>query len=214
MKKTGFILSVLALLAGGYGQAQEILVKDLDGDNIMDTIRIEIVRVDENENSARIICFLSSRQFEKIQSQIAITYTTMGLTVVELKILPTKNGFEFYSSFSYQGFHEEKAQFRYDRKTEKIQLIGMARTSTGNADRHREGKSSVNLLTGDYIGDWYLLEPNLDKLIKIPTIKTKMDFGKIYLEDFDGYILADFSATCNKLRYEQERKIIEKMYPQ
>jgi len=206
MKKTVMILSALAFIAGSL-QAQEILIKDLDGDGITDTVRIKESKIDDENSLARFICLLSSHRFEEIKSQ-PINIPHFANTVVEVGVTSTKSGFEIFTNEAFMGFREQKAQFRFDRQTGKMQLIGMTNASSGNAEGDDKGKSSVNLLTGDYIGDWYLLEPNLEKLVKIPTIKAKMNFGKIYFEDFIN-TLFKYEKECNELRYEQQRKVIE-----
>lgn len=59
----------------------------------------------------------------------------------------------------------------------------------GNATNDGGGEASINLLTGEYVGNWHYFDhlANNEKgmLVKIPTIKAKMQFKKIYLEDFD-----------------------------
>ena len=199
------------------------MVKDLDGDSIMDTVRIEYFvhprYISENmiisdnfhicdtisENYSYIVCLLSSRQFEKMYSRKMMN-DFGGNNGTDYYITPTRSGFEYFEQYTRNGI---KAQFRYDKQTEKIQLIGMSCYDNGLfADKCDKGKSSVNLLTGDYIGDWLLYEFNLDKMVKIP-IKTKMDFKTIYLEDFSDDILSDFYIKSDELRYEQKRKIIE-----
>lgn len=103
------------------------------------------------------------------------------------------------------------AQFRFEKKEKRIRLIGMSRYEFGNAVNDGSGESSVNLLTGDYIGDWNYFDhfANNEKgeLIKIPTIKTKMVFRKIYLKDFTDEIPYDFTSKCAEL-YEKH-KIVE-----
>lgn len=200
-------LIIILLIVTSNVFAQGELVKDLDGDGIKDTIRIEYVLQNDivSENHSYILCRLSSRQFEEMRSQkIFIDY--WSFLEIRSGITSTRNGFEFFVNYTRNG---EKAQFRYDKQTQKIQLIGMSRYEIGlHAEGDGKGKSSVNLLTGYYIGDWYALSPETDKLLKIPTIKVKMDFGKIYLEDFNEDVLSDYASRCSDLRYEQKVKIL------
>ena len=205
--------------------AQEILVKDLDGDGVMDTVRFEytvrpLSHIYENriisdnvhicdtisKDYLRIVCLLSSRQFEKMYSREIWSNFWECCNETDYYITPTCNGFEYHAQYTH---YVAKAQFRYEKQTGKIQLIGMSSYDTGRADGDGKGKSSVNLLTKNFIGDWNLLEPNLDKIVKIPTIETKMDFGKIYLESFNDEILSDYYMKSDELRNEQATKIVE-----
>jgi len=221
MRKTAIILSTLFSLLQTL-QAQ-ILVKDLDYDGVMDTVFIECVvhrsylpetvssskflQISDtvSENYSRIVCLLSSRKFEKIYSRKILIDFWNGYGI-DCYITPTHNGFEYFVQYTRNG---DKAQFRYNKQTGKVQLIGMSSYDIGRADGNGKGTSSINLLTGNCIGNWYLLEYNLDKLIKIPTIKAKMNFGEIYIEDFNDDTLADYTQQCDSLRYEQGMKIIE-----
>ena len=239
MRKLVIILNILTFLGNAAAQndveeiveawyKDNILVKDLDGDGIMDTVRLEYFihpsQINEywaiydnyhicdtvSESHICLVCLLSSQQFEKMYSQILdFGFETLSLTARDYKVTATRNGFEYAFGQAYMGYHVQSAQFRYDNRVGKMQLIGMSHESTGNAEKDGRGKSSVNLLTGDHIGDWLMYEYNLDRLVKMPTIRTKMDFGKIYLEDFCGSTLADFYRQTDKLRYEQSRNIIE-----
>lgn len=206
MKKTITALFFSILFASG-AFAQDKLIKDLDGDGIKDTVCIAtyILQCDSTgENHTKIICCLSSQQFQEIQSEkIMIDYWTFF--EIQSGLVSTKNGFEFYVDYTRDGL---KGQFRYNKQKKKIQLIGMSRYETGDADGDRKGKSSVNLLTNEHIGDWCVYDYNLDKLFKVPTIKTKMFFGTIYLEEFSDETLLDYSRRCQHITYERKMKLI------
>jgi len=188
-------------------EAQNQLVKDLDGDGVKDTVNIVtyIFECDSaNENHTKIICRLSSLQFQEIQSEkIMIDYWTFF--EIQSGLVSTKNGFEFYVNYTRDSL---KGQFRYNKKMKKIQLIGMSRYEIGDSDGDNKGKSSVNLLTNKHIGYWQMYDYNLDKLFKVSTIKTKMDFGTIYLEDFSDETLLDYSERCQHVTYERKMKLI------
>lgn len=162
---------------------QDKVVKDLDGDATMDTVYVDVRR-------SRIICQLSSKKFHEIQSsEIEILNDQAGIRA-------TKNGFEFFNDWMRAGYNN---QFRYDSRTKKIQLIGMSRYEFGNAANDGSGQSSVNLLTGDYIGNWNYYDMDKEELIPIPTIKTKMVFSKIYLETFSDKSYFDYADKCAAL---------------
>jgi hypothetical protein len=118
-----------------------------------------------------------------------------------------KNGFYFNINFMRGG---HKNQFRYYNKTKRIQLIGMSRYQFGNAANDGSGESSVNLLTSDYIGDWNYFDHNKTVLIKIPTIKTKMVLGKVYLEDFSEETYFGFAKKCEELYHTRKQREMQK----
>ena len=84
----------------------------------------------------------------------------------------------------------------------------MSRYEFGNAVNDGSGESSVNLLTGDYIGNWnyydHLANNEAGELVKIPTIKTKMKFKVIHLEDFGEDVYFDYGERCAALYYKQK----------
>ncbi len=161
------------------------LIKDIDFDTIKDTIYVD------NEKST-IVCILSSKNNKKIES------LPIGLLNERSGIVDAKNGFKFNNDWMRAGYSN---QFRYDKRTKKIRLIGMSRYEFGNAANDGSGESSVNLLTGNYIGNWNHYDLNKDKLVKLPSIKTKMHFNKVYLESFDDGVYFGYSEKCSKLYY-------------
>jgi hypothetical protein len=161
MKKTIAILTLIICANLSFGQNK--LVKDIDHDGKNDTIFIDVKK-------STIVCKLSILNYESVSSKpIEILNEPSG-------VIETKNGFAFFNDWMRAGY---KNQFRYNSKTKKIQLIGMNRYAFGNAANDGSGESSVNLLTGDYIGNWNYYDMGKDSLIKIPTIRTKMKFKTI-----------------------------------
>jgi hypothetical protein len=189
-------LSILALTLPYFVYAQDKLVKDLDGDSKADTVLIDA-------DNSKIICRLSSKHFGREQSQPIdpdILNETSG-------IKSTKSGFEFYNNWMRAGYTN---QFRYDTFVKKIRLIGMSRFEFGNAANDGSGESSINLLTGDYIGDWSYYDDRKQKLEKIPTIKTKMPFPVTYLESFSDKTYFDYADKCASLFNQQKTKLLKK----
>ncbi len=191
--KTTFIIVLLMALQTTF--AQEKLVKDVDFDSVNDTVYIDKVK-------SVIVCKLSTQQFRPIESKpVEINEHSF--------ISESKKGFEFSYPEMRSGF---SAQFRYDKKQKKIRLIGMGKYSLGNIVGDESGKSSVNLLTNKYIGNWNyyddLANNEKGELVKIPTIKTKMNFGKIYLENFEETIAEDYGKRCAELQTKHEEKSI------
>lgn len=189
------LISSLLLFVISTISAQQKLIKDIDFDGINDTIYID-------ETEALIVAKLSTHQFKKIKSQ------TLEITPQSF-IEPTKNGFEFQNNWMRAGYAN---QFRYEKKEKRIRLIGMSRYEFGNAANDGSGESSVNLLTNDYIGEWnyfdHLANNEQGELVKIPPIKTKMKFDKIYLEDFSDGSYSEFSIKCSELYHVNKEKEI------
>ena len=94
-----------------------------------------------------------------------------------------------------------------------MQLVQISRTDYdlsyskyGKEGRHGSGKSSINLLTNQYIGDFYAVKN--EKLLKLPTIKKKMILPETYLDTFSGIFLFQFEDKCIKF-FEKAKKEIE-----
>lgn len=194
MKRLIFYILILMI---SLVNAQEKLISDIDFDGINDTIYID-------ENEAVIVAKLSTQKFKKIKSQpLEITPQSF--------IERTKNGFQFVNHWMRAGYAN---QFRYEKKEKRIRLIGMSRYELGNAANDGSGESSVNLLTNDYIGEWnyfdHLANDEKGELVKIPIIKTKMQFEKTYLEDFSDGSYFQFAKRCSELYYKHKEKEIAK----
>ena len=190
------LLQILILISScNFLTAQDQLLKDIDFDSVKDSIFLD-------RKDSVIICKLSSKDF-KVQKSKPIEY----LNEISSGLSETKNGFELNNNWMRSGY---SAQFRFEKKEKRIRLIGMSRYEFGNAVNDGSGESSVNLLTGDYIGDWnyfdHLADNENGELIKIPTIKTKMVFRKIYLEDFNDEIPYNFTSECAQL-YEKYESV-------
>lgn len=189
-----FLLVFLFIVLQTTAYSQDKLVKDLDNDGIKDTVYFDTER-------SVIICQLSTQQFRKIESK---PLENMGDAS---GVKDAKGGLYFNENWMRAGYSN---QFRYDAKTKKIQLIGMSRYEFGNAANDGSGESSVNLLTGKYIGNWNYFDQEKVKLIAIPEIKTKMDFGKIYLEGFSDATYFKFAEKCSDLYNEKKKEMIKK----
>lgn len=191
MKK---LLLILALtIFSGVAFAQKKFIKDLDNDGVKDSVYIHLEK-------STIICKVSTLNFKVIESK------PIGLLNVQSGIIDAKNGFIFFNDWMRAGY---KNQFRFNAKTKKMQLIGMSKYAFGNAANDGSGESSVNLLTGDYIGNWNYYDLEKDKLIKIPSIKTKMNFKVVNLEDFSEETYFDYDKKCVEL-YQKHKEITMK----
>lgn len=179
------LFSVIQIIAFG----QEKLVKDIDNDGVKDVVCV-------GPEELTIDCKLSTKKFKRISSE-----------PIEILNLPsgfkkTKNGFEFFNNWMRAGY---KCQFRYNSKTKKIQLIGISLYEFGNAANDGSGEGSINLITGDYIGDWNYWDSKKNELIKIPTIKTKMKTKAVNLEDFSDAIYFSYSLKSADLYYKYKK---------
>ncbi|MFB9077988.1 hypothetical protein ACFFLS_04880 [Flavobacterium procerum] len=187
MKKITTIFALIILVNYSFGQKK--LIKDIDFDGKEDTVFIDSVK-------STIVCKLSTLNYKSISCKpIEILNETCG-------IRNSKNGFKFYNDWMRAGYEN---QFRYNPKTKKIQLIGMSRYEFGNAAHDGAGESSVNLLTDDYIGNWNYYDEDKSDLIKIPTIKTKMKFKSIHLEDFSDETYFNYADRCSDLFYKYKK---------
>lgn len=191
MMKT--IVAAFLLLAAPVAAQQKgkPVIKDLDGDAVTDTVSFDPA-------SGRIVCRLSTRKFRPTVSQPGLA------DEVNCGVRATKSGFEFYVNYMRAGYAN---QFRYERAEQKIRLIGMSRYEFGPASNDGSGESSVNLLTNSYIGEWNHFNDAARKLVKMPTIKTKMYFPKTYLAGYSGTQQAEFEEKCSALYYQQKAKM-------
>ena len=184
------ILIFTLIIVANFTFGQNKLVKDIDNDGNNDTIFLDVEK-------STIVCKLSTLNYDSVSSKpIDILNEPSG-------IVETKNGFAFFNDWMRAGY---KNQFRYNSKTKKIQLIGMSRYEFGNAANDGSGESSVNLLTGDYIGNWNYYDMEKERLIKIPTLRTKMKFKTLNLEDFSDETYFNYAERCAEL-YNKHKKI-------
>ncbi|WP_289663825.1 hypothetical protein [Flavobacterium panacagri] len=187
MKKFAAIFTLTILTNYSFGQNK--LIKDIDFDGKKDTVFIDSAK-------STIVCKLSTLNYKSISSKpIEILNEMSG-------IIESKNGFIFFNDWMRAGY---KNQFRYNSKTKKIQLIGMSFYSFGNVVNEGSGESSINVLTDDYIGNWNYYDERKEKLIKIPTIKTKMKIKSTSLEDFSEETYFGYNEKCTELYYKYKK---------
>lgn len=177
------------ILIFSFSKAQ--VIKDLDDDGVKDSVFYDV-------NKGVISCKLSSRNFKPIFSRENLS------DEINANVKETKSGFEFFVNYMRAG---NASQFRYEPTVKTIQLIGMSRYEFGPATNDGSGESSVNLLTNNYIGEWNHWDEDKTELIKMPTIKTKMYFKKVSLNNYDGASQADFIDKCSTLYYKAKKKM-------
>ena len=187
-KKMTSLKLLLLLLFSSLLFAQDHLIKsDFDGDKILDKVYFDSDR-------GMVVYQLSSQKFKKVETD---SYNDDGT----LSLGKKKNGFEIRISQMRAG---NSYQFRYEKETGKMRLIGMWRTEFGPANNDGSGESSVNLLTNNYIGEWNYYDVEKSELIKIPSIKKKMIFPKTYFNDFGGLFFTFMDKDVQY--YEAEKK--------
>lgn len=158
---------------GSNYNSEPVLLKDIDGDKIIDTIYADLKK-------SKIVCKLSSENFRPMESRI--------LEELEFPsgIRETRKGFEFFRDFNDFNGSGYSCQFRYEKKSKKICLIGISKYNF-EAGPDGKGTSNVNILTGKYTGNRQYTVIDSDIIRKI-AIKEKMPFPKTYLEDFNDTI--------------------------
>ncbi|MET6996722.1 hypothetical protein [Chitinophaga defluvii] len=177
-----------------FAQSVQKIVKDLDGDLKKDTIYID-------SDLDKLFCILSTNKYKPVES-LKIQILNFGNMLA-----PTKNGFEFWNDYGRSGFINE---FKYNPKTKKVQLIRITRTDYdisytdfGEKVRNGSGKSSINLLTNKYVGNFY--DVHNGKLRKLPTIYAEMIIPETNIEDFNDGLYFDYEKRCVAL-YEKRKK--------
>ena len=148
---------------------KEIIFEDFDGDKMTDKVYVD-------ETGGMVTYELSTQNFKKVSTE---DFRDIG----EIFLSPSKNGFRIELKSMRSG---NSYQFRYEKSTGKMQLIGMQRYEFGPANNDGSGESSVNLLTNSYIADWNYYDLDQSELIKIPTIKQKMILPKAYFNNLDN----------------------------
>lgn len=195
------MLLLLLVCASLFGSAQEHVKSDTLNIDLDEDLKKDLVIFDK-ENS-KIVVQLSTQNFKPIRSK------EIDFELVSSEIRPTKNGFEFSNNWMRADY---VCQFRYNPTAKKIQLIGMSRYEFGPASNDGSGKSSINLLTNDYIGNWNYWVDEPGELIAMKTIKQKMVFPTTYLENFSDDIFYKFQDKCVSL-YGYARAKIRKLHP-
>ena len=166
---------------------------DLDNDLIYDTIFFDL-------KESLIVAKLSSQDFEPIKSQ--------PIKANHIDIFATEAGFVFWESFRRGSV---SSYFQYNSETNRIQLVRMSQEYFGNVVQDWSGESSVNLLTGEYTGNWNYFNHQQDSLISLPTIRTQMSFRTIYLEDFCVDTSWEFNQKCNRLHNAYRNKMLAEL---
>ena len=200
MKVNYIFLILLFSSIFSFGQKRFALEKDIDFDGVIDTIYV-------NQENSKIVCILSSKKYAKVESKIIGLNTMSGIGD------DGREGFVFENHYMRAGYSN---QFRYDKKTKKIRLIGIEFYEFCGMDYEICGESSINLLTGNIIGKWhYLISEVIDnveyrKVKKIPIVNTKINFKNISFKDFDEEIYFDILSKISEFIETKKRDLIKR----
>lgn len=156
---------------------------DIDKDGIQDSITLDSARM-------KIICKLSTQDYKPIESLELDNYGNLDYIMVG------DEGFSYTNNWMRAGY---SCYFAYDEEKKRIRLVSMTRYEFGNAVGDGRGESGVDLLTGEYEGDWSYADYEISELFDLPTIKEHMPFPTIYLEDFSDETYFDFAKRCAAL---------------
>jgi hypothetical protein len=156
---------------------------DLDGDKKTDLF---CAAKRKNETDARLLAILKDGKTVIVSGPLSMccgSVTARG-NVVDIHSQGMR-GFTYY-------------KFRWDAAAKDFRLIGYDTESFGTATRDGSGKSSINLLNGNYEAAFNVWNEKQEKLIPLPKIKRKVSVSrKFYLktfnEDADSW-LADLNA--------------------
>ena len=156
--------------------AKDVIVKDFDGDGKFDKIMID-------HETKKIVFLLSSLDYKK-QTSLAFSELPKSAILEE-----TKNGFKFENKIDNIVF---TTYFRYNRQTKTIDLTALKRKIVSDDYSIENGESSFITATQEFIGKWLSLDKNSNKVIPLPTLKTKLDLQPILLNDFNDDYLKKF----------------------
>lgn len=171
-----YIFSFLYLLmsCNSFGQ-RDMLVRDLDGDGISDTIRLD------SEKSC-IVCLLSAHNFTPIYSSELYLENMNGMGS---SVSATKTG--FYYSFDWMRAGEGY-EFVYEKETERLRLVYMNSYAFGNAVGDGRQDLNIDLLTGECSGVVHYFDYEKEELIP-STIDLKIEIPPMYVENFDSGVV-------------------------
>lgn len=183
MKQLFLLLTVIVQVTFSFCQSTRQLVKDFDGDSKKDTIYID-------SDEKRLVCILSTNEYKERRS-LPMQILNFGNTLVA-----TPKGFEFWNNFNRSEYGNE---FQYNTVLKKMQLIKMTRIeSVGEIN----GKSTINLLTNEYEGDFkfsknYIAGARTQNTYKnLAKISTKMEFPQTFIDTFSDLINYEYEKKC------------------
>ncbi len=156
--------------------AKETIVKDFDGDGKFDKITI-------NHSTKTIDYLLSTLDYKKQSSQVFKNLSA------DASLEEIKNGFRFENKIDnilYTSF------FKYNKKENNLLLVALKRKNTSENYSSENGESSFDTVSKEFIGKWNSLDKSTNKIVALPTLKTKAQLNSVYLNDFNDTYLNKF----------------------
>ncbi|WP_413533522.1 hypothetical protein [Empedobacter brevis] len=157
--------------------AKQSIVRDLDGDGKFDKVSI-------NFETKKIEFLLSDNSYKK-QTSLAFNELDRHATIEE-----TKKGFKIINKIGDVLF---TSYFKYNRQTKRIELSMIKRSIVSEDHSKENGESTFISATKEFIAKWTSLDKLSNKVIALPTLKTKIDLDVISLNNFNDTFLNEFN---------------------
>lgn len=172
---------------------QEISLGDIDDDNITDTLYY-------HAPDSVIVFLLSSNGFQPLLQEYYMDSMDPEHTYFSAfngGFMITTNHMRASDIYSYS----------YEPDSKRFRLSGYFHENFGNALNDGSGTMFLDLITGEFTGDWSYYDLESDSLISLPTAAVHVDNPAIYLDDD----IVDFSFPGYEL-YENYKEAYEPPY--
>jgi hypothetical protein len=177
MKKNIILMMSFLLVAYGVYAQETKVVADLDGDGKPDKFWINADKLQYQLSTQRNVTKSSkSLDIEGFNNSVSVSKN-----VVSLNLWAMRSGYSL--------------KFRYDKTKGDFRIIGYDSENFGPANNDGSGKSSYNLLTGDYVANWNRYNEVKEQLVPQPTIKKKIPAKKYYLLTFDDKAIDEIRSN-------------------
>lgn len=172
------ITTLILLLASTNLYAQETKVTaDLDGDGKPDKFWINADKLQYQLSTQKNV----TKSSKPLDIGGLNNSLSVSKNVVEISMWAMRSGFSL--------------KFRYDKAKGDFRVIGYDSENFGPASNDGSGKSSYNLLTGDYVANWNHYDMEKEQLIPDPTIKKKLTSKKYYLRTIDDKAIDEIRSV-------------------
>ncbi len=186
-------------MVDGQGFVIRQLLKDLDGDRVLDSINFDAYH-------SVIQVRLSSQDFKTISSDSLHFKDLRSMGLIDNPKGFVLSGLQYERSF--------KLYFQYNSESHQVEVKKM----TFNDKRggyigasHLSGHSKVNLTTDSYKGDWtYYNTARLQPML-LPSITTQISLPKTRLHGFDGQVFLQYQQRDKVLRHQAKEKLIRRI---
>jgi len=157
-------------LAGDAMAGSDSVIHDFDGDHTPDAF---CAARKEAEEGLRLLAILQSGKRVRYSLPLSSCCGSIEQNKGVVRVSSTgMRGFSYY-------------QFRWDSTAGDFRLIGYQTESFGNAANDGSGKSSLNLITGDFEAAFNSFDQRRQKLLPLPVVKRRISVNrKFYLQHF------------------------------